>query len=38
MHTQGQKKTGLFAILSALMRKLFTRKKKKQQSSIYPLR
>lgn len=38
MHTQGQKKAGVFTILSALMRKLFTRKKKKQQNSIYPLR
>ncbi len=32
------KKAGPLAIIAALLRKLFGKKKKKPQSSIYPLR
>jgi hypothetical protein len=37
MKTQ-TKKTGPLAIIAALLRKLFGKKKKKPESSIYPLR
>jgi hypothetical protein len=32
------KKTGSLAIIAALFRKLFGKKRKKKESSIYPLR
>ncbi len=38
MNSQIKKNAGFLAIVSALIRKLFRKKKKKQESSIYPLR
>ncbi|MBB5461216.1 hypothetical protein OKW45_001031 [Paraburkholderia sp. WSM4175] len=35
---QQTKKAGPLAIIAALFRKLFRKRKKKQESSIYPLR